>query len=132
MDLSVKDGGLPPDSVVQTVDEIMKDSIDLIDKYHDTSFRSKRRIALAPCSPFSVSEELLVEYNAIRYEPVQYEITGRKSSWGMNIGQVTWIMVGVLTFCVVGVGSTMYLLNKRKLKNGYVPDISDEDMQTLK
>lgn len=61
MDLSVKDGGLPPDSVVQTVDEIMKDSIDLIDKYHDTSFRSKRRIALAPCSPFSVSEELLVE-----------------------------------------------------------------------
>ena len=61
MDLSVKDGGLPPDSVVQTVDEIMNDSIDLIDKYHDTSFRSKRRIALAPCSPFSVSEELLVE-----------------------------------------------------------------------
>jgi cytosine/adenosine deaminase-related metal-dependent hydrolase len=55
MDLSVKDGGLPPDSVVQTVDEIMKDSIDLIDKYHDRSFRSKRRIALAPCSPFSVS-----------------------------------------------------------------------------
>ena len=61
MDLSVKDGGLPPDSVVQTVDEIMKDSIDLIDKYHDTSFRSKRRIALAPCSPFSVSEDLLRE-----------------------------------------------------------------------
>ena len=59
MDLSVKDGGLPPDSVVQTVDEIMKDSIDLIDKYHDRSFRSKRRIALAPCSPFSVSEDLL-------------------------------------------------------------------------
>ena len=61
MDLSVKDGGLPPDSVVQTVDEIMNDSIDLIDKYHDTSFRSKRRIALAPCSPFSVSEDLLRE-----------------------------------------------------------------------
>ena len=61
MDLSVKDGGLPPDSVVQTVDEIMKDSIDLIDKYHDRSFRSKRRIALAPCSPFSVSEDLLRE-----------------------------------------------------------------------
>ena len=61
MDLSVKDGGLPPDSVVQTVDEIMKDSIDLIDKYHDRSFTSMNRIALAPCSPFSVSEELLRE-----------------------------------------------------------------------
>lgn len=86
----------------------------------------------APENDAILPEELLVEYNAIRYEPVQYEITGRKSSWGMNIGQVTWIMVGVLTLCVVGVGFTMYLLNKRKLKSGYVPDISDEDMQTLK
>ena len=73
--------------------------------------------------------ELLEEYNAIRYEPVQYEITGRTSSWGMNLGQVTWIMVGVLAFCVIGVGFTMYFLNKRKLKNGYIPDISDEDIR---
>ena len=35
MDLSVKDGGLPPDSVVQTVDEIMADSVRCIEKYHD-------------------------------------------------------------------------------------------------
>ena len=61
MDLSVKDGGLPPDSVVQTIDEIMKDSVDLIDRFQDTSFKSMRRIALAPCSPFSVSEDLLRE-----------------------------------------------------------------------
>ena len=61
MDLSVKDGGLPPDSVVQAIDEILEDSIRLIDRYHDTSFRSKRRVALAPCSPFSVSEDLLRE-----------------------------------------------------------------------
>ena len=61
MDLSVKDGGLPPDSVVQSVDEIMKDSIYLIDKYHDDSFNSMNRVALAPCSPFSVSETLLRE-----------------------------------------------------------------------
>ncbi len=59
MDLSVKDGGLPPDSVVQTVDQIMKDSVDLIGKYHDPSPGSKHMLALAPCSPFSVSEELL-------------------------------------------------------------------------
>lgn len=61
MDLSVKDGGLPPDSVVQTIDEIMKDSVDIIGKYHDTSFTSMRRVALAPCSPFSVTEDLLRE-----------------------------------------------------------------------
>lgn len=59
MDLSVKDGGLPPDSVVQTVDEIMADSIRLIEAYHDASFGSMRQLALAPCSPFSVSAELL-------------------------------------------------------------------------
>ena len=59
MDLSVKDGGLPPDSVVQTVDEIMTDSSRLIEKYHDTSYGAMHRIALAPCSPFSVSSELL-------------------------------------------------------------------------
>ncbi|MCI8525420.1 MAG: 8-oxoguanine deaminase [Oscillospiraceae bacterium] len=61
MDLSKKDGGLPPDSVVQSVDEIMRDSAELIGKYHDTSFQSMRRIALAPCSPFSVSADLLRE-----------------------------------------------------------------------
>ena len=59
MDLSVKDGGLPPDSVVQTVDEIMADSIRLIETYHDASFGSMRQLALAPCSPFSVSADLL-------------------------------------------------------------------------
>ena len=59
MDLSVKDGGLPPDSVVQTVDEIMADSIRCIERYHDPSFGAMHRLALAPCSPFSVSAELL-------------------------------------------------------------------------
>lgn len=61
MDLSKKDGGLPPDSVVQTVDQIMADSERLIDKYQDDSFTSMHRIALAPCSPFSVSADLLRE-----------------------------------------------------------------------
>ena len=59
MDLSVKDGGLPPDSVVQTVDEIMQDSARVIERYHDPSYGSMHRVALAPCSPFSVSAELL-------------------------------------------------------------------------
>ncbi len=59
MDLSQKDGGLPPDSVVQTVDQIMADSIRCIEKYHDPSYGAMHRVALAPCSPFSVSAELL-------------------------------------------------------------------------
>ena len=59
MDLSKKDGGLPPDSVVQTVDKIMKDSARIIERYHDPRPGSMRQVALAPCSPFSVSAELL-------------------------------------------------------------------------
>lgn len=58
MDLSEKDGGLPPDSVVQTVDEIIRDSRNAVEKYHDPSQFSMRMVALAPCSPFSASKEL--------------------------------------------------------------------------
>jgi len=61
MDLSQKDGGLPPDSVVQTVDEILRDCQQAVEKYHDSSRFSMRMVALAPCSPFSVSETLLRE-----------------------------------------------------------------------
>jgi len=52
-------GGLPPDDVVQTEDEIMKDCERLVNTYHDRSKYSMLRIALAPCSPFSVTTELL-------------------------------------------------------------------------
>ena len=61
MDRSVKDGGLPPDSVVQRVDVILKDSERVIGRYHDPARYSMRRVVLAPCSPFSVSEDLLRE-----------------------------------------------------------------------
>ncbi len=61
MDLSEKDGGLPPDSVVQTVDEILRDGEEAVRRYHDPSRFSMRRVMLAPCSPFSVSEDLLRE-----------------------------------------------------------------------
>lgn len=59
MDLSKKDGGLPPDSVVQTIDAILKDSQRLIEAYHHTEPGAMTDIVLAPCSPFSVSGELL-------------------------------------------------------------------------
>jgi cytosine/adenosine deaminase-related metal-dependent hydrolase len=54
-------GGLPPDEVVQTEDEIMRDSERVIDAYHDTGKFAMCRIGLSPCSPFSVTTELLKE-----------------------------------------------------------------------
>lgn len=53
------DGGLPPDQVVQTDEEILEDSERLIAAYHDPMPGAMVRVALGPCSPFSVSEELL-------------------------------------------------------------------------
>jgi 8-oxoguanine deaminase len=52
-------GGLPPDDVVQDEDAILADSQRLIREYHDPKPRAMTRIALAPCSPFSVTDELM-------------------------------------------------------------------------
>jgi 8-oxoguanine deaminase len=59
MSLGESQGGLPPDSVVDTEDNILKDSQRLIEKYHDASPGSMTQIVLAPCSPFSVTTELM-------------------------------------------------------------------------
>jgi len=61
MSLSEKDGGLPPDSVVQSDDEILADSERLVGLHHDPSWGAMVRIALAPCSPFSVTPALMRE-----------------------------------------------------------------------
>jgi cytosine/adenosine deaminase-related metal-dependent hydrolase len=61
MDLSEKDGGLPPDSVVQSLDDILTASSEAVARWHDPSADSMLRIALAPCSPFSVTTDLLRE-----------------------------------------------------------------------
>jgi len=59
MNLSEKDGGLPPDSVVQDADTILADCERVLSRYHDTNEGAQIQIALAPCSPFSVSMELM-------------------------------------------------------------------------
>ena len=59
MNLSEKDGGLPPDSVVQDHDTILVDCERVIGKYHQRGAGSTIQIALAPCSPFSVTRELM-------------------------------------------------------------------------
>lgn len=61
MNLSKKDGGLPPDSVVQNIDKILYDSERVIKKYHDSSKFSMNQVALAPCAPFNVTAELMIE-----------------------------------------------------------------------
>jgi cytosine/adenosine deaminase-related metal-dependent hydrolase len=59
MNLSQKDGGLPPDDVVQEHDEILAECAAQVARHHDSSPGALIRIALAPCSPFSVTAELL-------------------------------------------------------------------------
>ncbi len=59
MNLSQKDGGLPPDSVVQDHDTILRDCERVIEAFHDPSEDALLQVALAPCSPFSVTRELM-------------------------------------------------------------------------
>lgn len=65
MSRSKKDGGLPPDSVVQDEDEILAQSEDALRKYHDAAPDAMRKVALAPCSPFSVSEKSMRDAAAL-------------------------------------------------------------------
>ena len=59
MSLSVDDGGLPPRSVTETEDTILAESDRLVCRYHDAAPHAMCQIALAPCSPFSVTPELM-------------------------------------------------------------------------
>jgi len=60
MSLSEKDGGLPPDHVVADDDSILAASEEAVERHHDRSWGAMTRVALAPCSPFSVTEQLMV------------------------------------------------------------------------
>ena len=59
MSVGQSQGGLPPDSVVEKEDAILKDTQRLIETWHDASHASMLQIAVAPCSPFSVSRDLM-------------------------------------------------------------------------
>ena len=61
MNLSEKDGGLPPDSVVQDADAILADCERVIARWHDPSPGAMTQVALAPCSPFSVTKQLMAD-----------------------------------------------------------------------
>ncbi len=61
MNLSEKDGGLPPDSVVQDEDTILADCERVLSRYHDASEGAMLQVALAPCAPFTVTKRLMVD-----------------------------------------------------------------------
>ncbi len=61
MSLGESQGGLPPDRVVENEDDILRDSVRLIETYHDPNPYAMLRIVLAPCSPFSITPDLMRE-----------------------------------------------------------------------
>ncbi len=65
MSLGEDDGGLPPRNTIQQEDVILADCERVIDRYHDAAEGSMLQVALAPCSPFSVSEELMRQSAAL-------------------------------------------------------------------
>ena len=83
MSLGESNGGLPPDSLVEQESDILKDSQRLIEQYHNNDRYSMLRIVLAPCSPFSVSQDLMREsaamarsYSGVRLHTHLAETTG--------------------------------------------------------
>jgi 8-oxoguanine deaminase len=61
MCVSVKDGGLPPDEIVQDEETILADSERVLKLFHDTKPGAEIQVALAPCSPFSVTKRIMIE-----------------------------------------------------------------------
>ena len=61
MSIGVSDGGLPPDALVEKEAAILEDCIRVIDAFHDPSEGAMVRVGVAPCSPFSVSRDLMRE-----------------------------------------------------------------------
>jgi cytosine/adenosine deaminase-related metal-dependent hydrolase len=59
MSIGESDGGLPPDNLIEAESAILEDSIRVVDAFHDPSPGAMVRVGLAPCSPFSVSRELM-------------------------------------------------------------------------
>ena len=74
-----------------------------------------------------IPESLKHEYGIDQEEEIEYVVTGVKSSWGMDIKQVTWILFGVMGGSILVVGIVIGTMNKVKLKKGYIPNLDDEE-----
>lgn len=68
MSLGESHGGLPPDSVVEDEDEILESCREAVERFHDPATGSMRRVVIAPCSPFSVTDRLMTESASLARE----------------------------------------------------------------
>ena len=106
MSVGESNGGLPPDALVEKEADILKDSQRLIEQYHNNSRFSMLRIVLAPCSPFSVSTDLMKEsavmarsYQGVRLHThlaenkgdVEYSLSKFNLTPGDYAGAVGWL-----------------------------------------
>lgn len=81
-----------------------------------------------PVSDVIIPDSLKQEYPGLeQIEQIEYVVTGTKSSLGINIGQLTLILAAVMVGSAIVVAIVMRIYFKRKLKAGYVPDMSYED-----
>lgn len=84
-----------------------------------------------PVSDVIIPDSMKNEYpNMAPVEEIEYIITGRTSSLGVNIQQLTLYLVGGMVGCALVVGVVIRMMFKRKLKRGYVPDMRYTDEQT--
>lgn len=77
-----------------------------------------------------IPEPLHQAYGVDQQEQIEYVILAPESSWGLNITQVTWILIAFMVGSVIVVGVVVGIMNKRKLKNGYIPQM-DQEEETL-
>lgn len=65
-------------------------------------------------------------------DEIEYVVTGVKSSWGMDIKQVTWILIGVMGGSILVVGIVIAVMNKMRLKKGYMPELTEEEIAEIR
>lgn len=95
----------------------------------DTQYLVGINMTLDESQSVLVPEELHSEYGITGTAGgMEYVITGVSSSWNMNIGQVTGILAAVMVGSIIVIGVVMFMLNKRKLKNGYIPELDEEEI----
>jgi 8-oxoguanine deaminase len=136
MDLGESQGGLPPDDVVESLENILSDSQRVIDKYHDPEPGSMLRVGLAPCSPFSATPELMSQTAALARESgvrlhthiaeTTDEDAFSRNAYGLSpvafLNQVGWIQDDVwLAHCVHPDNSDIDLLASRRTCVAHCP-----------
>ena len=99
MSLGESQGGLPPDSVVDSEEAILEDSVRLIERYHDPKPGAMVQIVLAPCSPFSVTGELMKQSAVLARQHTAFICTPtwpkprmKKHSACKNLATARWLI----------------------------------------